>query len=199
VVLGGVDVDAVVSQGCRPIGSPMVVTNGDGSMIHELAGRNALERVEEVLRRLPPDDIAMAQHGLHLGRVIDERKAEFARGDFLIRNVLGADRATGSVAVGDDVEIGATVQLQVRDAASADEDLRELMAGRHAGGALLFTCNGRGMHLFGTPDHDAGVLAHQLDGAPVAGMFCQGEIGPVGTRNFLHGFTASVALFRDAT
>lgn len=197
VVLGGVDVDAVVSQGCRPVGSPMVVTSGDGSLIHELAGRNALERVEEVLRRLTPDDVAMAQHGLHLGRVIDERKAEFGRGDFLIRNVLGADRATGSVAVGDEVEIGATVQLQVRDAASADEDLRDLLNGRSAHGALLFTCNGRGTHLFGDDDHDATIVSESLDGAPVAGMSCAGELGPVGGRSFLHGFTASLLLLRD--
>jgi small ligand-binding sensory domain FIST len=197
VVLGGVDVDTVVSQGCRPIGSPMVVTRGDGSMIHELAGRNALERVEEVLRHLPPDDIAMAQHGLHLGRVIDERKAEFERGDFLIRNVLGADRSTGSVAVGDEVEIGATVQLQVRDAASADEDLRDLLLGRSANGALLFTCNGRGTHLFGDDDHDATIVSESLDNAPIAGMSCAGEVGPVGGRSFLHGFTASVLLLRD--
>ena len=166
-------------------------------MIHELAGRNALERVEEVLRRLTPDDVAMAQHGLHLGRVIDERKAEFERGDFLIRNVLGADRSTGSVAVGDEVEIGATVQLQVRDADSADEDLRDLLDGRSAHGALLFTCNGRGTHLFGDDDHDATIVTESLDGAPVAGMSCAGELGPVGGRSFLHGFTASVLLLRD--
>ena len=201
--VGGVDVESVVSQGCRPIGAPFAVTRaetlGGATRIYELGGRPALERLRDVVASLPPDERALAQEGLHLGVVIDEHRLDFGRGDFLVRNLVGGDAETGMLQVGDAIEVGGTVQFQVRDAASADEDLRELMAGRHAGGALLFTCNGRGMHLFGTPDHDAGVLAHQLDGAPVAGMFCQGEIGPVGTRNFLHGFTASVALFRDAT
>jgi small ligand-binding sensory domain FIST len=201
--VGGVEVESVVSQGCRPIGEPFVVTRaetlGQGTRIYELGGRPALERLRDVVAGLPPDERMLAQEGLHLGLVIDEHRMEFGRGDFLIRNLVGGDADTGMLQVADTVEVGGTVQFQVRDAGSADEDLREMMAGRSAGGALLFTCNGRGMHLFGMPDHDAGVVADQLDGAPVAGMFCQGEIGPVGGRNFLHGFTASVALFRDPT
>ncbi|MCU1379567.1 MAG: hypothetical protein JWN29_2550 [Acidimicrobiales bacterium] len=197
VVIGGVGVATVVSQGCRPIGDPMVVTSSDGTMIKELAGRNALERVQEVLRALPPDDVVLAQQGLHLGCVIDERKATFARGDFLIRNVLGADPNTGAVAVGDEVEVGATVQLQVRDADSADEDLRDLLYARSADGVLLFTCNGRGTHLFGQEDHDAQVVSDYLGRIPLAGMSCAGELGPVGGRSFLHGFTASMLLLCD--
>ena len=197
VIVGGVDVTTIVSQGCRPIGEPMVVTSGEGTMIRELAGRNALERVQEILRALPPDDLVLAQRGLHLGRVIDERKAEFERGDFLIRDVLGADPASGAVAVGDEVEVGATVQLQVRDAYSADEDLRDLLYARSADGALLFTCNGRGTHLFGEEDHDATLVSDLLDRAPLAGMSCAGELGPVGGRSFLHSFTASVLLLSD--
>lgn len=197
VVLGGITATPVVSQGCRPIGDPMVVTSGEGSMIRELAGRNALERVQEVLRALPPDDIQLAQQGLHLGRVIDERKIDFDRGDFLVRNVLGADPETGAVAVGDEIEIGTIVQLQVRDARSADEDLRHLLTARDADAALLFTCNGRGMHLFGEEDHDARVVSEYLDRVPVAGMSCAGELGPVGNRSFLHSFTASVLLLSD--
>lgn len=197
VVLGGVEVDTVVSQGCRPIGEPMVVTAGEGNLIHELAGRNALERVQETIASLAPDDLPLAQRGLHLGRVIDERQAEFARGDFLVRAVLGADRSTGAVAVGDDVAVGDTVQLQVRDATSADEDLRQLLAGRRADGALLFTCNGRGIRLFGVEDHDARLASDALGRAPIAGMSCAGEVGPVGGRSFLHGFTASLLLLED--
>lgn len=197
VVVGGVPVDTVVSQGCRPIGSPMAVTSGEGSIVRELAGRPALERVQEVLGSLAPEELSLARQGLHLGRVIDERKADYGRGDFLVRNLLGADREAGAVAVGDEVELGATVQLQVRDAASADEDLRLLMADRTADAALVFTCNGRGTRLFGVADHDASVVADSLDGAPVAGMSCAGEVGPVGGRSFLHGFTASIALFSD--
>jgi small ligand-binding sensory domain FIST len=197
VVVGGVEVETVVSQGCRPIGSPMVVTSGEGAIVRELAGRPALERVQAVLGALPPGELALARQGLHIGRVIDEHKADFGRGDFLVRNVLGADKEAGAVAVGGEVELGATVQLHVRDANSADEDLRLLMAGRAADAALLFTCSGRGTHLFGVADHDANVVADALDGAPVAGMSCAGEVGPVGDRSFLHGFTASIALFSE--
>jgi small ligand-binding sensory domain FIST len=197
VVVGGVDVATVVSQGCRPIGDPMVVTRGEQQLIAELAGRPALERVQEVLERLDLDELELARHGLHLGRVVDEHKVEYGRGDFLIRNVLGADRQGGALAVGDAVEVGNTVQLQVRDAASADDDLRTLLAPRRADAALLFTCNGRGTHLFGVPDHDATVVTDTLDRPALAGMSCAGEVGPVGGRSFVHGFTASLALFSE--
>ena len=196
VVLRGVEVDTVVSQGCRPIGDPMIVTAGEGRIARELAGRPALERVQDVLRSLSPDDLQLAQRGLHVGRVVDESKVRFERGDFLVRTVLGADSSNGAVAFGDEIEVGATVQLHVRDAASADEDLRHLMAGRAADGALVFTCNGRGTHLFGVPDHDAIVVNDALGSVPIAGMSCAGEVGPVGGRSYMHGFTASIALFR---
>jgi small ligand-binding sensory domain FIST len=195
-VLGGVGVSPVVSQGCRPIGTPMVVTRGSGSRIEELAGRPAVERVQEVLGRLEPDELEMARRGLHVGRVVDEHKDEYGRGDFLVRNVVGVDRGAGALLVGDDVEVGATVQLHVRDAGSADEDLVALLGDTAADGALLFTCNGRGTALFGDADHDATVVTDAL-GAPVAGMSCAGELGPIGRRSFLHGFTASVVLFSE--
>jgi small ligand-binding sensory domain FIST len=193
----GALVTTVVSQGCRPIGDPMTVTRSEGQVVYELAGRPALERLVELLGSLSDEERALAQQGIHLGHVIDEHKAEFGRGDFLIRNVLGGDREAGAIAVGDDVELGATVQFQVRDAASADEDLRELLAGEHASGALVFTCNGRGIRLFGEPDHDAEVIDAHVEGGATAGMFCAGEVGPVGGRSFLHGFTASVLLFEQ--
>lgn len=193
-----VAVRTVVSQGCRPIGAPMIVTRAERNVIYELAGRPALERVMEVVEELSPDDRALARQGLHVGRVIDERKVDFARGDFLVRGVLGADRSNGAVAVGDQVEVGATVQLQVRDALSADEDLRELLADAgNPAGALLFTCNGRGEALFGAPDHDAEAVEGALGGVPLAGMACAGELGPVGGRTFLHSFTASLVLVDD--
>jgi small ligand-binding sensory domain FIST len=189
-----VEMVTVVSQGCRPVGRPFVVTSAERNIVHELAGKPALERLQDLARELPPEDRQLLTSGLHLGQVIDERKVDFERGDFLIRNVLGADPQTGAIAVGDVVEIGSTVQFQVRDALSADEDLRDLLADRAAEGALLFTCNGRGTRLFGAPHHDADVVASSLAEAPVAGMFCAGELGPVGGKNFLHGFTASVVL-----
>jgi small ligand-binding sensory domain FIST len=194
----GVQLETVVSQGCRPIGRPLVVTKAERNVIYELAGQPALERLLEMARSgMPERDIQLINQGLHVGLVLDEHKTDFGRGDFLIRNVLGADRANGAIAVGDLVDVGATVQFHVRDAVSADEDLRELLAFRHADGALLFTCNGRGSRLFDEPDHDAGVVSDLLGDPPLAGFFAAGELGPVGSRNFLHGFTASLALFQD--
>jgi small ligand-binding sensory domain FIST len=193
----GVDVEAVVSQGCRPVGQPYVVTRAERNVVYELAGEPALERLLRMARGgMPEEDIRLINQGLHLGQVIDERKPEFDRGDFLVRNVLGADQENGAIAVNDLVEVGTTVQFHVRDAASADEDLRHLLAGRDADAALLFTCNGRGIRLFGTPDHDAGVLDERV-GVPAAGFFAAGEFGPIGGRNFVHGFTASIALLRE--
>jgi small ligand-binding sensory domain FIST len=190
----GVATTTVVSQGCRPIGDPMVVTRASGTLLEELASEPALPRLLRLLEGLDARDRNLAARGLHLGRVVDERKDVYERGDFLVRNVLGALREREAVAVGDELDVGSIVQFQVRDAESADEDLRALLAGRRAAGALLFTCNGRGSHLFGRPDHDAELVASVTDGA-TAGMFCAGELGPVGGRAWLHGFTASVLLF----
>jgi small ligand-binding sensory domain FIST len=190
-----VEITSVVSQGCRPIGDPLTVTRAEGNIIREIAGKPALARLEALLGSLDEDELAMARQGLHVGRVIDEHKADFGRGDFLIRNVLGGDREVGAIAIGEEVSIGDTVQFQLRDAASADEDLRLLLDGHQADGAIVFTCNGRGYRLFGEVDHDAAVVSRAIGNTAVAGMFCAGEIGPVGGRSFLHGFTASVALF----
>ncbi len=136
--------------------------------------------------------------------VIDEYRAEPGQGDFLIRGVVGADPDSGAIAVGDQIQVGQTVQFHVRDAQSADEDLRRALeresaalGGRRPAGALLFTCNGRGSRLFAEPDHDAGLIAATLGDIPLAGFFCAGELGPVGGQNFLHTFTASIALFPD--
>ncbi len=192
----GVDVETVVSQGCRPIGRPYIVTRAERNLVFELAGSPALERlVEMTADGMPEEDIDLMDQGLHLGQVIDESKLDFERGDFLVRNVLGADEDNGVIAVDDVVAVGSTVQFHVRDAATADEDLRHLLVGREADAALLFTCNGRGSHMFGEPDHDASMLHRAFRGAPAAGFFCAGEIGPVGDRNFVHGFTATLALF----
>ncbi len=199
VLIGpGVTVSSVVSQGCRPIGRPLAVTRTEGNIIYELAGQPALQRLLQMAKEgMSERDIELINQGLHMGIVIDEHKIDFARGDFLIRNVVGADRANGAIAIGDAVEVGTTVQFHVRDAEAADEELRELLADRRADGVLLFTCNGRGTRLFTKPDHDAGVVGDLLGEPPVAGFFAAGELGPVGGRNFVHGFTASMALFEE--
>jgi small ligand-binding sensory domain FIST len=189
-------VTTVVSQGCRPIGDPFVVTRAEGNVIAEIGGTPALVRLDQLFESLGERDRELVQQGLHIGRVVDEHQADFGRGDFLVRNVIGADRSTGAIAIGDVVPVGATVQFHVRDAASADEDLQDLLSAVRGDGALVFTCNGRGIRLFGRPDHDAALVAAAVGGA-AAGMFCAGEIGPVGRRSFVHGFTASVAIFRE--
>ena len=191
----GSDMTAVVSQGCRPVGDPFVITKAEGNIVYELAGKPALERLQDVARGLDDDERQLLARGVHLGRVIDESQTTFGPGDFLVRSVLGGDPSNGAIAVGDLVDVGSTAQFQVRDAASADEELHRMLDGRVADGALVFTCNGRGTRLFGRPDHDAEIVSEHVPARAVAGMFCAGELGPVGRKNFLHGFTASVVLF----
>ncbi|MFL5886112.1 MAG: FIST N-terminal domain-containing protein [Thermoleophilaceae bacterium] len=201
VALEGVDVRPCVSQGARPIGPEMVITGADGNEVHELASKPALERIREAIESLSPYEKLLAAQGLLLGIVIDENQPDYERGDFLIRGLVGVDEEAGSITVGERVRIGQTVRLHVRDGDSADEDLREALERKRReldappAGALIFTCNGRGSHMFGRPDHDAVALDEAFGGAPAAGFFCAGEIGPVGDRNFLHGFTATVAVF----
>jgi small ligand-binding sensory domain FIST len=201
VTLRGVDVRPCVSQGARPIGPEMVVTAAEGNVVYELASKPALARLREAIGELDHDERMLAGRGILLGIVIDENQPSYDRGDFLIRGVLDADDETGTLTIGEQVRVGQTVRLQVRDGASADEDLRAALA-REAerldgppAGALLFTCNGRGSNMFDTPHHDAAAFADAFGDTPAAGFFCAGEIGPVGKRNFLHGFTATVALF----
>jgi small ligand-binding sensory domain FIST len=194
----GVAVTTVVSQGCRPVGSPFVVTRAERNVVYELAGRPAIDRLQEVAAALPDDDRELLAELVQIGRVIDERKLDFGTGDFLVRTVVGADPSTGALRVGDIVEVGSTAQFQVRDPASADEELRRMVGGRAAEAALVFTCNGRGTNLFPEPHHDASVVSASLGSPPVAGMFCAGELGPIGGQNFMHGFTASVVLLSKA-
>jgi small ligand-binding sensory domain FIST len=195
----------IVSQGCRPIGDPYIVTGADGALITELGGRAPLQRLREIVAGLHPDEQELVSHGLQIGIVVDEHLAAPGQGDFMIRGLLGADPSTGAIEIGQAVEVGATVQFQVRDAAGADKDLRlavervgAQLPGRPAG-ALLFTCNGRGRRMFGVADHDASTIEDLLGGIPLAGFFAAGEIGPIAGRNALHGFTASMALFIDDT
>jgi small ligand-binding sensory domain FIST len=199
---GRIAVRMVVSQGCRPIGEPYVVTKAEQNVIHELGGVPALERLQTLFESLGGDERRIAQRALHLGIVIDEHRDRFERGDFLVRNLIGADRGSGSVAIGDQVQEGQTVQFHLRDAQSASEDLNLLLAAdrsihRAPLGALLFSCCGRGRGLFGRPHHDITTVREREGDVPIAGFFAQGEIGPVGGSNFLHGYTASLALFSE--
>jgi small ligand-binding sensory domain FIST len=202
--LSGVPVLPCVSQGAAPVGPEMTITAAERNVIEELASRPAIERLTEAIAALPEREQQLARGGVMLGLVIDENKPEYERGDFLVRPIVGADQDAGTIAIGEPVRVGQTVRLHVRDEASADEDLREALATRSraldsagAAGALLFTCNGRGSHMFSLADHDAAAVEDAL-GVPAGGFFCAGEIGPIGGRNFLHGFTATMAVFPAA-
>ncbi len=196
---GAARIRAVVSQGCRPIGHPMVITKADGNVILELGAAPALARLQGAYSELTASEQQLVRQGLHVGLVINEYQDQFQRGDFLVRNVVGADPKTGAIAIADRVRVGQTVQFHIRDAHTADEDLRSLLAATDRStppaGALLFTCNGRGTRLFSEPHHDVECIRDVLGEIPVAGFFAQGELGPIGGKNFLHGFTASIALF----
>jgi small ligand-binding sensory domain FIST len=201
VLSGGVNVHTVISQGCRPIGDRFIVTRSEHNVIFELSGEPALEQLQKTFDTLAPHEQRHAHHALHLGLAMDEHRARFERGDFLVRNLIGADRNAGSIAVGDTVQEGQTVQFHLRDAESASEDLNVLLSRARGGlskpplGALIFSCCGRGHHMFGCLHHDASSVQGCLAESAVSGFFCQGEIGPVGNQNFLHGYTASIAVF----
>jgi len=201
VVIGGAAIRPVVSQGCRPIGEPLVITKAEENLIVELGGRPALTRLREIYGTLDPATQQLVKTSLHVGRAASEYQDHRQRGTFLVRNVVGADPEMGVLAIGDAVRVGQTVQFHVRDAASAHDDLVVLLAERRIeraaapAGALVFTCNGRGSRLFDAPHHDAACLQESLGPVPAAGFFAQGEFGPIGRRNCLHGFTASIALF----
>lgn len=186
----------VVSQGARPIGPDLVVTAAEGNVVLELAGKPAIEQLQGVLGALEPDDLQLARDGLMAGIVIDENRPDYEVGDFLVRGLLGVENRTGGLAIAATPRIGQTFRFHVRDADGADDDLRRAIsrASGSAGGALLFACNGRGARMFAEPHHDARV-AEELLGVPLAGAFCQGELGPVMGANHIHAFTATMVLF----
>jgi small ligand-binding sensory domain FIST len=203
MVDGGVRVHSLVSQGCRPIGEHFVITKAEQNVIQQLGRKPALLQLKELFDTLPTREQEMVQRGLHVGRVVSEYQESFSQGDFLVRNVVGIDPDTGAIAVGDYVRVGQTVQFHIRDADSADQELRQLLSRKKSetnpAGALLFTCNGRGTRLFAEPHHDATAIGDALGDIPLAGFFAAGELGPVAGRNFMHGFTASLALFEAGT
>jgi small ligand-binding sensory domain FIST len=199
---GDVKLTGVISQGCTPIGDTWTLTRVEQNLIHKIANRPAYEVLSETVNEMPPDEQKKVRGNLFIGLVVNEYLDDFHRGDFLVRNLLGGDPQTGVLAVGAMPRAGQTMQFQRRDAEAAAEDMDELLARTHIelGGATVYggclcCCNGRGKHLFGTSGHDAQMVQKQFGGIGLSGFFCNGEIGPVGQKNFLHGYTASLALF----
>ncbi|HVA66940.1 MAG TPA: FIST N-terminal domain-containing protein [Elusimicrobiota bacterium] len=199
---GDLEIETVVSQGCRPIGEPFIITKAEGHMLYSLASRPAVKVLLETIENLSPVDRALARHSLLAGLVMNEYQSTFKRGDFLIRNLMGSDPAQGALMVGAELRPGQTLQFQLRDAKTSAEDLEALLknpaAGRPAAarGALLVSCCGRGRGLYGRPDHDIGLLQSLRGPLPVAGFFANGEFGSVAGKNYVHGYTSSLAIFR---
>jgi len=200
---GGIRVGGVVSQGCRPIGEPYTVTEADDNVLITIGSKPAFEKLEEAFESLDQDLRDEAQGNIFAGLAMSEYVDDYQRGDFLVRNILGGDPNAGVLALGAEPRVGQTMQFQLRDSDSADEDLRLRCAAAQTKygepfAGLMFTCAGRGSHLFGIPNHDAGIVEDVFGRVPLSGFFCNGEIGPVGGRNFIHGYTASAAFFLNA-
>jgi small ligand-binding sensory domain FIST len=198
---GNLAVDTIVAQGCRPVGEPMFVTRAERNVIRELDGRRPLEVLQELHVRAPAADKPLFQNSLFLGIVMREAQAEYHQGDFLIRNLVGMDPKSGALAVGALVHDNQVVQFHLRDARTSADDLEQLLrryedTPARPTGSLLFSCLGRGMHLYGAPDHDTGAFQKHLGDVPLGGFFCNGEIGPVQGTTFLHGYTSAFGLFR---
>lgn len=199
---GDVALETMVSQGCTPIGQPWTITKADRNFIHSIANQPAYKVLVDTFNGLPRDQQRRVMGNVFVGFASSEYREELRRGDFLVRNLLMADPGAGVLAVGAQPRTGQTIQFQTRDATSATEDLgwqlarlRERLAGREIYGGFLGVCGGRGQRLFGVKDHDAAMVQGQLGAFPLIGCFCNGEIGPVGGRNFLHGYTATLGLF----
>jgi len=197
---GDIRFDIVVSQGCRPIGEPMAVTKADRNILYELAGKPALDSLRDIHATLSPEDQELAQHSLFVGLAMDERRTNFKRGDFLIRNIMGADNNMRAIAIGEVLEIGQTLQFQLRDAKAATEELEILLTGLGPKGpscrqgGLLVSCCGRGKGLFGEGDHDARMIQSINGPVPLSGFFANGEFGPINNKNYVHGYTSSLTI-----
>ena len=200
---GNIQVDAVVAQGCRPIGPPMTITTCEDHILHQLDGQPAFEILTALYRSLPSEDQERMRYALHIGIAATELKVDLEPGEYLMRNVIHMDQDRGFLAIGEELRQGQTVQFQLRDADAASEDLDvlldhylEMKSTTPPAGALLFTCTGRGQALFGQPDHDSNAFFQSVGEVPLGGFFCSGEIGPVGPDTYLHGYTSSFGLFR---
>jgi small ligand-binding sensory domain FIST len=195
---GGVKIRTVVSQGCRPIGEPFTITGTEGNLVTSLSAKSAYEQLQTTFDALPEADRALARGNLMVGIALSEYVDEFKTGDFLIRNLLGGDPERGALLLAARPRVGQTLQFHLRDKQVAHEQLVALTSTSSLQppiASLLFPCNGRGSDLFGASGHDAQLIQAAWGQHPSAGVFCNGEIGPSGGQNFIHGYTACVATF----
>lgn len=205
---GDIFVEAVVAQGCRPIGEPLSITASDGNILLTVNGKPPLEYIQELFERLPQRDQDLIQTSLFLGLQMDPLKNDPKQGDFLVRNIVGVDQKKGLMAIGAFLRNGQTVQFHLRDASTSHDDLHLMLSKSQSAqlktmaagnpseaGAMLFSCLGRGQRLYGEPNHDSALLKAVVGDIPVGGFFCNGEIGPVSGKTYLHGYTSSIAVF----
>lgn len=200
---GNITVDTVVAQGCRPIGQTMHITESRRNLLVALDGQPPLTILKELFQTMNNRDQALMQNSLFLGVVMDEFLESPKQGDFLIRNVVGMDARTGTLAIGEMLKEGQVVQFHLRDADTSAEDLTAVLERfatdnreNQVQGALLFSCLGRGQYLYGRPNHDSDIFHEKMGEVPLGGFFCNGEIGPVSGTTFLHGYTSSFGIFR---
>lgn len=205
VALSGLAPVIGVTQGCTPIGEPYVITHADANVIQRIGSRPALEMLSEAIRANPDTEARVRHAGVFAGLAMDPAKSPLGRGDFLVRNLVGADQSSGAVAVAERVRIGQTVQFQIRDAQASREDLRKMLdelaerlAGRRPAFGCYFDCAGRGRGLFGVPDHDVSLIRERLGEFPLVGFFGNGEFAPIGRRNFFHNYTGALVVFPEA-
>ncbi len=198
---GNVAVDTVVAQGCRPIGQPMLITRCHGNLVQELNGEAPVHVLRQLYASLAPRDRRLFRNSLFAGIEMSEEREEYQQGDFLIRNITGMDPEDGAVSIGALATQWQVLQFHLRDARTSTEDVTEMLrryvkSSPPVSGALLFSCVGRGLNLYGRPDHDTDIFHEFLPKVPLGGFFCNGELGPVDGRAFLHGYTSVFALFR---
>jgi small ligand-binding sensory domain FIST len=198
---GDLSVETVIAQGCRAVGAPMLVTRCSGGILQALDQRPPMDVLRELYASLDERDRQLMHHSLFLGIEMRAERVEYDPGELLVRNILGADEETGALAVGAELRPMMVTQFVLRDARTAEDDLRRILGRRPAAmppaGALLFSCVGRGAGLFGRPDHDTELFEERVGPAPLGGFFCNGEIGPVGGTTFLHGYTSAFAIFSE--
>jgi small ligand-binding sensory domain FIST len=200
---GAVRIDTLVAQGCRPVGEAMFVTRAHGNVVLGLDGRSPIETLQDLYESLEPSDRQLFRHSLFIGLVMRESREAYRHGDFLVRNLIGIDQEREALMIGALVHEGTVVQFHLRDAETSAQDLREALAGLGVEtrdgvrGSVLFSCLGRGRHLYGRRDHDTELFRRYLGDVPLGGFFCNGEIGPVQGTTFLHGYTSSFGLFRE--
>ena len=194
-----------VAQGCTPIGEPYVITRAEANVIERIANRPALEVLGDAIKALPRAEERIRSAGVFAGLAMDPAKSPLERGDFLVRNLVGADHGKGALAVAERVRVGQTVQFQIRDAEASREDLGAMLdevstrlGGRRPAFGCYFDCAGRGRGLFGVPDHDVALIRERLGQFPLAGFFGNGEFAPVGRRNFFHNYTGVLVVFPES-